>query len=389
MVAARTLVFALALLAACAPPLPVPGGGVRGDFDSVVHVTVIDEADGAVIEGATVLVDGVEQGQTDAHGQLSVTIAAADRVEARAPGRVTTAFLGAGASVQTIPLALSGLSMTALHAEVAGYADLQPPAGTTVRATIGRVVDSIDEVGPPLVVCEGGTECRFDGPVPAGRVQLFAQIDAVDPGPTDDPADDIVTPLSFGLSDALQLAPGLITDLRVERFRDEALVEVEVIPASADGFDEVVGVPGIRLGEGVIVFFDRPGGGRFLLPRTEGALATASFWAITRARSAAGESITVARQRPGAIDPRPVGPPAPPLPTLTAGSGGYVIGGVERALIYELRSEDERVVVFDGRDQIASTDEDASLVLWEAPPPEHELDLAQVERTFTRRAITR
>lgn len=367
---------------------------MRGSFDGSLHVTVIDEGSGVPIVDAVVFVDGTEVGVTDGLGQLSVEVDSVDRVEARADSYVSTAFVGADAEIVTIPLRRAvGFEIAMIQGTVAAFEDIEPPAGGLVRARIGRVQNGDVDVSLPIATCDSPGPCNFTATVPTGRVQLFAQIDIVEPGPTDLPDDDIFTPVSFGLSQPVSLLSGEErNDVRVERFTDSSLTTVEVQPAAAgEGIDAVVGVPGIALPQGAMVFFTTFGQRSYMLPRPMGALAEATYWAIT-AGEAEGEpgetarSVTVSREPAGSVAEQLVAPPTAAPPGLTREGESWVASGMADASLWEVRTSGARVVVFDGRDRVEAPEGRATVIAWVAPPEEDGWDLTNVARRFSQRA---
>lgn len=378
------------LVTACVSPPPLSGTGVRGTFGGDIYVTVVDARTLAPILGAAVLLDGEAVGETDLHGALHVSHAAVDLVEASASGYEVTGFAGADAEVYTIPLRATAPAPTAtVRGEVAGFGDVEAPAGGTVRAIIGVSRDkAIDGADPVMARCEGGDACTFTLTAPIGQVRLFAQILGVDPGPTPDPSDDVVTPLSFALSDPLQLMSGETREaVRLERFADTALTEVTVTtPPAASGIDAVVGVPGLGLGDDVLVFVPEAGQTRFLLPTPSGSLAQTNFWGIARGTGPGGESIAVIRE-PRASAPAHVAPPdLAAIPTVTRSGESYVIGGADGAVIVEVRVDGvARVFAFDGRREIEAPAGAGSVVAYVAPAQEDGWDLTELRQTFTQR----
>lgn len=389
-----SLVPALALVTACAAPSPVPGGGVRGSFDGTLHVTVIDEGSSVPLVDAVVFVDGTEVGSTDGTGQLSVEVDSADRVEARLEGYATTAFVGADAEVVTLPMRrVVGVEIAMIQGQLAAFEDLEPPAGGVVRARIGRLQRGLVDATLPVATCESPGPCTFAATVPTGRVQLFAQIDAVEPGPTEVPDDDIFTPLSFGLSEPVTLLSGEeLRDVRVERFADSALTTVEVERASpGSGIDAVVGVPGIGLPQGAMVFFASPNQRSYALPQPTGVLAEASYWTITAAEGEVapgvdGRSVTVTREPRGTVSEELTAPATGTLPALRREGGEWVASGIGEASLWEVRTDQFRAVVFDGRDRVEGPEGTARVIAWVAPPADDGWDLADVERRFTERS---
>ncbi|MBX3273439.1 MAG: hypothetical protein KF729_24460 [Sandaracinaceae bacterium] len=220
-----------------------PSGGAATDR---AVLCALDEA-GAPIAGAEVAIGGAPAGVTDARGRVEVDLAPGSAIELAAAGRVPHTLLGVGSRRYGVVLASATPRTRTITGTVSGINALpRPPDGfrrvVEVRAASRFTPLGLAEgiaVGAPVDCTLAGDECAFTLEVEEGVEHVGATV--VDA--TSAFADRRVAAFAFGaiVDGAASFAiPG----------RDGGLFAVELDA----GLDVVVGVPGARVGDDVLLF---------------------------------------------------------------------------------------------------------------------------------------
>lgn len=374
----RTLLFLLLLpLLACAddpPPAAPLDPGTFGDASSQIRVRVIDARTREPLVGATVTSDDASA-TTDATGES--VLPSGDVVGARMSGFVAQTFVGAEAGAFTLALEPSTPPTTrAVTVELADWSALRTSEGEglVARFSAGRDL-RIDLEAPGTATCVGTeTECRVTFAVGEHARHAFAELATIDDaGTPEDPSDDVETPFGFAI--------GELVDDGATLARVDAVVEVELDLRLPAGIDAIVGVPGVRIDDEVLVLAPA-NRDRFVLPVLDGA----AFWAIVT--STAGELTTRSVERATADELRGSFAPPAPLTRFDVRRDGDALVLDHEAALLVLASREHVVYVFDERTQVpaawftsavVATDTDAMRGVegW---------NLDEVERRWTRRA---
>ncbi len=387
----RALCFICLLFGCTGSPDDAPvvaGGGYRGTFAGSVTITVHDQTDESPIGGAVVTVDGIEVGATAADGSIVVDGETADRIEVSASGYATMAYVGTGAEVVTVAMRRPSATFGNVAGSVSGLDGFEVPAGAVLRTRVGVAAEGERiALRAPVATCEGIGACFFEGTaMPGVPTRFFAQIEAVDDMGTPGIADDVVTPLSFALSDTV-MASGLSADtVDLEPLPSSELAALEIeLPGSVPGIDRVVGVPGVGLGSAILFFGAHDGQTEFLLPAAMGEFEGSRRWAVTHAsRDDGAESVAVVRAAQGEAVASLVAPVPGAIPELSSAGGELDLSTVgTRALVEVWEASEARwTLVFDDRDTLALSGP-ADVTIWNAPPQTDGFRLSELRSTFT------
>jgi hypothetical protein len=375
----RTLLLLPLLLSllACSgdpPPAAPLDPGTFGDATTKLRVRVIDARSRDPLVGATVTSDAASA-VTDALGQS--ILPSGDVVAARASGFVTHTFVGAEAGALTIALEpLTPPDVRTVTVELAGWSALRASEGDGLVARLSAGRDPrIDLEAPGTATCIGSDpECRVSFVVGARVRHAFAELAVIDDaGTPDDPSDDVETPFGFAL--------GELVDDGATLARVDAVVEVELDLRLPAGVDAIVGVPGVRIDDEVLVLAPTSRD-RFVLPVLDGA----AFWAI--ATSTAGELTTRSVERATADELRGTFAPLAPLTRLDVRREGDALVLDHEAALLVLASREHVVHVFDDRAQVPAAwfTSEVTAIDTEATRGTEGWNLDEVERRWTRRA---
>ena len=305
---------------------PIPGGGSNGrKIAGELTVFVSDSAAGVALAGAEVFVgegqQAVSVGLADASGRVVVrdpSLQGPQVVSVRANGFVAQCWLGVSANVVTIPLiATNVVTKTAtVRGTIKGWSNAAAPASGEYRVALVDFAREPDLNSSANAVAQEGTSpltkntclhdssgaaCDFELRTRSGTLRLFAVLlEGKDAGTPADFSDDSVEMVGFALSDEVTVVEGQVlsgTDLSPLSAGQltTASIGVGVPPAL---FNKVVGVPGLTVGGGVLVYPEFPSlPASFLVPRKQDVFADAVLWAVGTARpdSGAGRSTVLLR----------------------------------------------------------------------------------------------
>ncbi len=370
------LPFALLACANDASPEPPLEPGTLGRTMAQVRVRVLDARTRAPLAGATVTSDDAVA-FTDAQGE--VVLPSGDAVGARATGFVAQTFVGAEAAALTLALEPSTPPPTrTVTVELADWSALRATQGDGLVARFSTGRDPrIDRDSPSTATCSGADlTCRVSLEVGEHARHAFAELATVDDaGTPDDPRDDLEVPFGFAI--------GALIDDGAVLTTVEEVVEVELDLRLPEGIDAIVGVPGLRVDDEVLVLASpTPPRSRFVLPVLEGA----SFWAIATHTAGTLSSRAVERATPDELRTA-LAPPSPIVRLEVTRDGDELLLDHEGVLL-SLHSHEHVLHVFDRRarvpaawipDPIAATATDAT-------PGVNGWNLDEVERRWSRRA---
>ncbi|MBX3247457.1 MAG: hypothetical protein KF901_09770 [Myxococcales bacterium] len=383
--AAFSALSALSVVA-CETPVPPPdappdaplGPGTWGEAAAELRVRVVDARTRAPLVGASVTSDDVTA-TTDARGE--VVLASGDAVTARAEGFVTETFVGAEAGALTIALEPTTPRPTRrVRLTIPAWAALVAEEGDQLVARVQVARDRrIDADASPSGECLGADAvCEVMLEVSEGASLVFAELLRIDDAlrPT------VEEPVGLALGEVAEGA------LEASLARHAATLEVTLdprLPGSPGGVDAVVGVPGVRVGERVMLYATpRADRTRFLVPALEGTFAGATLWAVTVGSGRGLTTRTVSRATPGEV------PTA--FPSLEPVSASSTRAGDRLSLFYDaplatLISRDRVVRIFDRRASVPSEwlVGETTLVVTDAPRAPEGWDLDEVERSWARR----
>lgn len=366
------------------------GGGYRGTFAGTVTITAHDLNDGSPIGGALVRIDGIDVGATAEDGSIVIDGEAPDRIEVSAEGYQTTAYVGTSAEVVTVAMRPAP-TLRRVSGTVTGLDALEVPEGAILRTRVGVATEGGRVTLPdPMLpsICDGTDPCAFAMRVAPDVVsRFFAQIEAIDDQGTTETDDDVVTPLSFALSDVvIPSGADEIADVVVAPLPASALSAVELdLPGPVPGSDRVVGVPGVGLGSAIFFFGAHEGQTRFLLPAATGEFEGSRRWAVTRAtREDGAESVAVVRAATGEAVEALVAPTPEAIPELSQSGGVVDLSAQGPHAVVEVwdSSEDRSTLVFDDRDSL-SVGASARVTMWNAPAQTDGFRLSELRSTFT------
>ncbi|MCU0672057.1 MAG: hypothetical protein MUE69_04615 [Myxococcota bacterium] len=375
----RTLLLLLLPLLACAddpPPAAPLDPGTFGAASSQIRVRVIDARTRAPIARAAVGSGDFVVG-TDATGEAIVPRGDAI-VAVGAEGFVAQTFVGAEAGALTFALEpITAPTARTVTVELAEWSALRASEGDGLVARFSAGRDPrIDREAPGTATCVGtDTECRVTFAVGEHARHAFAELAVIDDaGTPEDPSDDVETPFGFAI--------GELVDDGATLARVDAVVEVELDLRLPTGIDAIVGVPGVRIDDEVLVLAPA-NRDRFVLPVIDGA----AFWAI--ATSTTGELTTRSVERATADELRGSFVPPAPLTGLEVRREGDALVLDHEAALLVLASREHVVHVFDERTQVpvAWFTSEVTAIDTEATRGPEGWNLDEVERRWTRRAI--
>ncbi|HHH29545.1 MAG TPA: hypothetical protein ENK57_14525 [Polyangiaceae bacterium] len=289
--------------------------------------------------GATVRHDGGET-TTDASGRAVVSVegAAAD-FEVSAAGRVTRAILGATTERFTVVVAPPTAGTRTLTATVTGLSSLPAPA-SGVRRTV-RVRPSAPtspgaiaaELGRDAIeVCVvAGDECEITLDAPAASERLGVAVIDEAAGSRERSV------VAFAVSDPIADGPEVIDLSAADAI---AMVTLEMSPP-----DAVVGVPGLGIGAGQVVFF--AGGSSLTTASVPGGGRGRPWLALVYDR-ADRELLAGVAQDPASS----VQIPAAPRISFDGSSVELVSSPVSTLSLFDGEQERWRVTVLDGRARV-------------------------------------
>lgn len=333
-------------------------GAAGGPASDRVTLCALDER-GAPIAGAEVTIGGVSAGTTDATGELDVGYTVGSAIEVRADGRVPHTLLGVSTERYGVVLAPSTAPTRTVSGTVSGINELPlPPDGfrrvVEIRAASRFTPLSLAEglaVGAPAECTLAGDTCSFELPVDARVSHVNATVVDTAGGFSE----RIVA--AFAASGAIEEGAA---DFAIPG-RDGGLSEVSL----DGGVDVVIGVPGSRIGDDVLLFGSPSA--TDTVPVPQGALG-GNPWLAVIYDSASDElqasvvqspsSSAVAPPAPGVeIDGQTLTLPAGRVSTISLGAGGEELW---------------RATVLDGRStlSIPTGDGDQVAVLVHGPPGE-------------------
>jgi len=350
------LVWTLALVGCdSGPPGSDPGscdgaaaGAAGGPASDRVTLCALDE-DGAPVAGAEVSIGGVSAGLTDATGKLDVDFTAASAIEVRAAGLVPHTLLGVSTERYGVVLARPTAPTRTVSGTVSGINELPlPPDGyrrvVEIRAASLFTPLSLTDglaVGAPADCTLAGDTCTFE-------LQVDERITHVNATVVDTTAafsERVVA--AFAASDPIEAGAA---DFAISG-RDGGLSQVSLDA----GLDVVIGVPGARIGDDVLLFGSPSATDTVPVPQS--ALG-GSPWLAVIYDSASDELQAGVVQRPSASA---LAPPAPGVSidgqTLTLPSGR-----VSTISIGASGDEQWRATVLDGRSTVSVPTADADRV---------------------------
>lgn len=227
----------------CEGAVAGPSGGAATDR---VVLCVLGE-DGAAIAGAAVSIGGASAGVSDETGKLEVDVAPASAIEVSAPGLVPHTLLGVASRRYGVVLPRGSAGTRTITGTVTGINALPlPPDGyrrvVEIRAASPLAPLALTDglaIGAPADCTLAGDECTFSIAVDDRVTHVNATV--VDT--TSAFADRLVAGFAVGTID------GTTADLAIPG-RDGGLFEVAVDA----GLDVVIGVPGARIGDDVLLF---------------------------------------------------------------------------------------------------------------------------------------
>lgn len=374
----RTLLLLLLLpLLACAddpPPTAPLDPGTFGDASARVRVRVIDARTREPIVGATVISDDA-RAVTDATGES--VLPSGEAVGAQASGFITQTFVGAEAGALTFALEpVEPPSTRTVTVELADWSALRTSEGEGLVARFSAGRDPrIDLEAPGTATCRGtDAECRVSFVVGERARHAFAELATIDDaGTPGDPSDDVETPFGFAIGELVEDGATLA--------RVDAVVEVELDLRLPAGIDAIVGVPGVRIDDEVLVLAPASRD-RFVLPVIDGA----AFWAIVT--STVGELTTRSVERATVDELRGTFAPPAPLTRLDVRREGDALVLDHEAALLVLSSRDHVVHVFDDRAQVPAAwfTSTVTAIDTDATRGADGWNLDEVERRWSRRA---
>lgn len=358
------------------PPAAPLEPGTFANATSRVRVRVIDARTREPITGAMVTSDDASA-ITDVSGE--VLLPSGDAVGAHLDGFVAHTFVGADAGAMTLALdPTSPPSMRTVDVELADWSALVASEGDAlvVRFSAGRD-PRIDTDLPGSATCVGtDPECRVSFDVSPRARHAFAELAVIDDaGTPDDPSDDFETPFGFAIGELIDDGASLA--------RVDAVIEVELDLRLPEGIDAIVGVPGVRVDDEVLVLATpTPSRASFVLPVLDGA----AFWAIHTSTIGALTSRSVERATPDEL--RGTFEPPAPITRLDVRREGTELVLDHEATLLVLASREHIVHVFDDRTRVPAAwfSSDVTAIATDATRGAEGWNLDEVERRWTRRA---
>jgi hypothetical protein len=344
---------------ASAPFAAVPGGGPSGGpLAGTLDVQVIDGAN-QPIAGASIRT-GTREARSNGAGYARLDGLSGETVQVRAAaaGFVPSSWLGVGAAQLTIPLLPvqdSVVPGARARVRVAGLSALpvRDDGGTyllRLLASLPLDLEGFDpahlDSAPESSVCRFAAgeldACTVEVETRVGPQRLYGVVEAVNQ------AGERLEPAALFVSAELELAAGL-NDLTspLSLLAASDLLRVAMLPVLPPvGGAKVVGVPGMKLAGGIIVF---PSSEQVLLPRSGGALGEGSYWYISEATytDADGDALRLRVARRGLDGDQLAPDPWPAVsarPVLDAGALKFatIEAGVRRV---QLRARDGKPVL--------------------------------------------
>lgn len=281
---------------------PIGGGGVRGIFDSEVVISVVD-GDDAPVEGAEIFAGDELLGETGEDGSLAVNEDAATFTAVLSDGRAVTVDAPGVAEI-TIPFADDPVESGIVTATVPDFDAIEfdglylvARAGFTTTVGVDAAENAVVQPDDAELDCSSDdTSCTVRLATRVGALRVFVAIAEGfdDAGTPEDRTDDRLEPLALAVSDLQAVAAGDDIDLPLSVLGVADLAPVDVSsPAPPAGLDAVVGVPGARVGDDVLIWPRELGGGAAVPRELEGTSAT--HWVIARASSEDATSMSVGR----------------------------------------------------------------------------------------------
>ncbi|MFK7986867.1 MAG: hypothetical protein AB8I08_12655 [Sandaracinaceae bacterium] len=280
------MLCASAWLWGCSPPpeaSPRPGGGATGTFEGHLTVFVLG-ADSERVADAVVRAGDLEA-TTNEEGRVDFDLDGYDGVEVSHGSRAERWF-GLQAAVVTVPIERDVVGGSGTLSGMLELGGLLPadPANHLSAVVAASHTRQLDRNAPSAAVrCPDANDCAFTLTAPPSSRRVFAEV------LERDAEDEVVAVRGLFLSAAREVVADQTT--AVELLPVDAPVPLEVaLPSGAEGFDEVVGVPGATLDGAVLVFSEEAAGHPRLLPPGSSAI-----WAVAVGRSGRSESRSVVR----------------------------------------------------------------------------------------------
>ncbi|HEY4157359.1 MAG TPA: hypothetical protein VGM29_04650 [Polyangiaceae bacterium] len=303
----------VSLLIACSSgkaPSPVaqgetqqPSGGVSGGpLGDTLTVFAVDSATNAALAGARVQLgsgaDARDAGVTGADGRLVIAglgaTPPAQTVTVSHAGYTAASWAGVNSAAVTVPLALPTPpdATSAVTVSIPGYENLPAlPAGhyrvAAFAPSLPIDLETLEVDGALSATCpasQSPTPCQATiDQVPLTTKTLLAVIaEGDDMGTPADLSDDMLTMTGVGVSTGLTLDQQSVVEVPMLSQDRVAYATIGVDHGSYAG--DVIGVPGVTLGNQVILYPALAGElATFLVPTAVGALSDSKLWAVATA----------------------------------------------------------------------------------------------------------
>ena len=327
-----------------------PLGPSGGASDGTITLCVFDDA-GNALSGAAVSIGGTSAGTTDATGRLDVD--ASDAIEVSSAGLVSHTLLGVTSRRFGVVLPRGALTTRTVSGTVTGISDLPAPEAGYRRVVQIRagsafaplpLVDELTNAAPADCTL-AGDECTFTIEVD----DRVSRVNATVIDTTMSFAD--VTIAGFAISDAF-------TGNEVEFALPGREGGLEEITLDA-GPDVVVGVPGARVGDDVLLFSSPTS--TATIPVPDATVSESNWLAVIYDAGAADEL-----EAGVVIDPD-ASTRAPPAPGISITGAMLQLPSARISTVSLGRGSDEvwRATVLDGRSTLSlpSTDADRVAVM--------------------------
>jgi hypothetical protein len=332
------------------------GGGLSGGpLAETLTVYAVDAGTGQPISAASVWLGSGAQaqgvGRTGSNGKLSLTGMAGEPqfVTVSAPGYAAATWGLITASVATIPLEAMNAApgQADVIVTIPGWEDLPAPAAGKYR--VARFAFSRPSglaalevtADAPLPECREAAiargSCSLKLSISADTTTVMAVIAEAEDAGTGDASDDVFTMTGVGIVTKLALRPGVTSPIAIRLLESDRTARATIVQdgPSSDVFQEVVGVPGVTLGQQLLLY--PPLGGMrstFLVPTAQGEFENLKLWAVATAGSGTARAWSRSYERG-------VAAPADSAQAITLVTSGFLDFphlGEQAAARYSLRS---------------------------------------------------
>ncbi|HEY2407166.1 MAG TPA: hypothetical protein VGI10_14240 [Polyangiaceae bacterium] len=306
----RALVSLLVACSSGAAPSPLapgetpqPSGGVSGGpLGDTLTVFAVDSTTNAALAGARVLLgsgaDAYDAGVTGADGRLVIAglgaTPPAQTVTVSHAGYTAASWAGVSSATVTLPLTPPSPpdATTSVTVSIPGYEKLPTlPAGhyrvAGFAPSLPIDLQTLEVDGALSATCpasQSPTPCQATiDQVPLTAKTLLAVVaEGDDMGTPDDLSDDTLTMTNVGVSTGLTLSQHGLVEVSMLSQDRVAYATIGVDHGSYAG--DVIGVPGVTLGNQVILYPTLTGQlDTFMVPTAVGALSDSKLWAVATA----------------------------------------------------------------------------------------------------------